>query len=142
KAKSPMPRESPSGRVLQINQRCLEVDQLEVGDPLEWHVAGLGGAFPLATHLESENVVSRLAQELAIRHACPAVGAELQPEEQNPLARLRRLQITSLQRQAVGRRDGNLLRPRHRLSEGKNEERIFLEDANDERHIGGQDVNM
>ncbi len=99
-------------------------------------------AFPLAAHLEGENVESLFTQEFTIGHARPAIRAEFQAEDNHSLARAGGGQITAAQCQIMGRREVNCLGIGDGLAEGNDEQGFFLKDAHHVGQVGANDVDM
>src|SRR5581483_5004043 len=99
---------------------------IEVGDPLERLVAGLYVAVALAAHLESKHVEAGRQQLFTVRLARPAVGAELETEE-NHAAALggRRPQVAAAQLQVVRSRDANVFGAFDRLAAWDDEQRLL-----------------
>src|SRR5439155_22754760 len=91
------------GPAFEIPGGGAEIVDLEGGDPLQRVVALVGWAFALAAHLEGEDVVALIAQEVGIGDAGPAVGAELQAEEDDAFAGGAGLQVAAFEDEVVGR---------------------------------------
>lgn len=90
----------------------------------------VGLALPLVAGFVGEHVVPGVPQAGAVRHARPAVGAELQPEQDDALpvhAPVR--QVAPSEKRAVDRPEGNLLGVGHRVAAGDDEQRLLFENA-------------
>jgi hypothetical protein len=72
----------------------------------------------------------------------PAVGAELEPEEDDAFSGGLRLQIATLEREAIGRRERHVLGLGIGLAEGDDEEGLLRKDAMDEAHVPAQDDDV
>src|SRR5262249_28661207 len=107
---------------LEIRDGSLEIGDVELGDPDEGLVTALPIAVAGAAAFGREDVEALPAKKLAIGHAGPAVGAELETEEDDAAtARLTPLaprpsQVAAAQRQAVGGGESDVFGVRNGLA--------------------------